>query len=71
MMTSCEVKAIPCEVCCPTLRRLAMSNVDKPDEVAFARAIAENLPSHDDKTKQLAGLGLSYLLGRAVKYVSK
>jgi hypothetical protein len=48
-----------------------MSNIDKPDEVAFARAIAENLPSHDDKTKQLAGLGLSYLLGRAVKYVSK
>jgi len=48
-----------------------MSNIDKPDEVAFARAIAENLPSQDDKHKQLVGLGLSYLLGRAIKHVSK
>lgn len=48
-----------------------MSNIDKPDEVEFARAIAQNLPSHDDKNKQLVGLGAAYLLGRAIKYVSK
>jgi hypothetical protein len=43
-----------------------MSNIDKPDEVAFARAVVENLPSQDDKYKQLIGLGAAYILSRAI-----
>ncbi len=50
-----------------SLRRLAMSNVDKPDEVAFAKAAIQNLPSQDDKNKQLLGLGAAYILGRVAR----
>jgi len=49
-----------------SLRRLAMSKVDKPDEVAFAKAVVENLPSQDDKYRQLIGLGAAYILSRAI-----
>jgi hypothetical protein len=44
-----------------------MSNVDKPDEVAFAKAAIQNLPSQDDKNKQLLGLGAAYILGRVAR----
>lgn len=55
----------------PSLRRLAMSNIDKPDEVAFARAIADNLPSQDDKLKLILGLGAAYALGKVIKHVPR
>ena len=48
-----------------------MSNIYKPDEVAFAKAIADNLPSQDDKLKLILGLGAAYGLGKAIKYVSR
>jgi len=54
----------------PSLRRLAMSNIDKQDEVAFAKAVVENLPSQGDKNKQLLGLGAAYILGRVARRVS-
>ena len=55
----------------PSLRRLAMSNVDKPDEVAFAKAAVAHLPSQDDKNKFLLGLGAAYILGRAIHATRK
>ena len=48
-----------------------MSNIDKPDEVAFARAIADNLPSQDDKLKLILGLGAAYALGTVIKHVPR
>jgi hypothetical protein len=48
-----------------------MSKVDKPDEVAFAKAAIENLPSQGDKNKQLLGLGAAYILGRAIHAARK
>lgn len=48
-----------------------MSNIDKPDEVAFAKAVVENLPSQDDKNKQLLGLGAAYILGRAINRATR
>jgi hypothetical protein len=46
-----------------------MSNIDKPDEVAFAQAIADNLPSQKDKDNLVKGVGMAYLLGKAFKHV--
>jgi hypothetical protein len=48
-----------------------MSNIDKPDEVAFAKAAVEHLPSQDDKNKFLLGLGAAYILGRAIHATRK
>lgn len=33
-----------------------MSNIDKPDDVAFARAIAENIPGQKESDKLWYGL---------------
>jgi hypothetical protein len=48
-----------------------MSNIDKPDDVAFARAIAQNLPSADDKRRFWYGILAAHLVGKVVKGVSR
>ena len=35
---------------------IAMSNIDKPDEVAFAKAIAQNIPGQKESDKLWLGL---------------
>ena len=48
-----------------------MSNIDKPNEVEFAKAIAQNLPSQADGQRLVNSLGIGYILGKAIKYASK
>ena len=45
--------------------------IDKPDEVAFAKAISENLPSKEDSNKLWYGLAAAYVVGKAVRNVKK
>jgi hypothetical protein len=45
-------------------------NLDKPDAVAFAQAIAANLPSAEDKERLIMGGAAAYILGKGIKYVS-
>lgn len=43
-----------------------MSNIDKPDEVAFAKAIAENIPGQKDSEKLWYGLVAATVLRRVL-----
>ncbi len=44
-----------------------MSNIDKPDDVAFAKAIAENLPGQKDTDQLWYGLLAIGIARKAVK----
>lgn len=48
-----------------------MSNIDKPDEVAFAKAIAENIPGQKDSDKLVYGLIAATIAGKVLKSVRK
>ena len=40
--------------------------IDKPDEVAFAKAISENLPSKEDSNRLWYGLAGAYIAGKVI-----
>ena len=40
--------------------------IDKPDEVAFAKAISENLPSTEDANRLWYGLAGAYIAGKVI-----
>lgn len=43
--------------------------IDKPDEVAFAKAISENLPGKDKANKYWYGLAAAYVAGKVIRNV--
>jgi hypothetical protein len=45
--------------------------IDKPDEVAFAREIAKNLPNKDDSTKLFYGVLGAYIARGVLKGVNR
>lgn len=44
-----------------------MSNIDKPDDVAFAKAIAQNLPGQKDSDKLWYGLLAAGVARKVIK----
>jgi hypothetical protein len=46
-----------------------MSNIDKPDDVAFAKAIAQNLPGQKDSDKLWYGLLAAGMARKVLKSV--
>ena len=46
-----------------------MSNIDKPDDVAFARAIAENLPGQKESDRLWYGLVAAGVARKVLKSV--
>ena len=45
--------------------------IDKPDEVAFAKAISENLPSQKDSDRLWYGMAAAYLANKVIRYGKK
>lgn len=44
-----------------------MSNIDKPDDVAFAKAIAENIPGQKDSDRLWYGLVAAGIARKVIK----
>jgi hypothetical protein len=40
--------------------------IDKPDQVAFAKAISQNLPSKENSDRLWYGMAAAYLVGRVI-----
>lgn len=45
--------------------------IDKPDQVAFIKAISENLPSQKDSQKLWYGVAAAYIGGKVYRNVKK
>lgn len=48
----------------PAMFRSSDKKIDKPDQVAFAKAIGDNLPGRKDTEKLWVGVGIAYALGK-------
>ena len=48
-----------------------MSNIDKPDEVAFAKAIAENIPGQKESDRLWYGIVAAGIARKVLKNASK
>jgi len=54
-----------------SLRRLTMpEKIDKPSDIEFAEAIVQNIPAQS-KPSVLEGMAAAYIVGKAVKRVTK
>ena len=45
--------------------------IDKPDQVAFAKAISENLPNREDSNKLWYGMAAAYMAGKVLRSAKK
>ena len=50
---------------------MSSDKIDKPDQVAFAKAISQNLPGKEQADKMWYGLAEAYVAGKVIRNAKK